>query len=62
MATCADSNCGYYYQLPDEEYPRCHYPDDGTPAPCEYDDYCEPEDIDDDFGFDPYGGCFCDDL
>ena len=62
MATCADSNCGYYYQLEGEDYPRCHYPDDGTLAPCEYDDYCEPKDIDDDFGFDPYSGCFCDDL
>lgn len=62
MATCADSNYGYYYQLEGEDYPRCHYPDDGTLAPCEYDDYCEPEDIDDDFGFDPYSGCFYDDL
>ena len=58
MSECAISNCGYYYQLPDEEYPRCHYPDDGTPAPCEYDDDYEPEDIDDDFGFDPYEGCY----
>lgn len=57
MATCADSNCGYYWKDEDEEYPRCHYPDDGTLAPCEYDDY-EPEDIDDDFGFDPYEGCY----
>ena len=55
MATCASSNCGYYWQDEGEDYPRCHYPDDGTPAPCEYD---EPEDIDDDFGFDPYEGCY----
>ena len=57
MATCADSNCGYYYKKEGEEYPHCQYPDDGTLAPCEYDDY-EPEDIDDDFGFDPYEGCY----
>ena len=58
MSECEKRNCGYYYQLPDEDYPRCHYPDDGTPAPCEYDDDYEPEDIDDDFGFDPYEGCY----
>lgn len=40
MARCADSNCGYYWQDVDEDYPRCHY-DDPWPAPCEYDD--EPE-------------------
>lgn len=57
MATCADCNCGYYYKKEGEEYPHCQYPDDGTLAPCEYDDY-EPEDIDDDFGFDPYEGCY----
>lgn len=56
MSECEKSNCGYYYQLPDEDYPRCHWKDDGFPAPCEYDD--EPEDIDDDFGFDPYEGCY----
>lgn len=38
MSKCADMNCGYYWQEPGEEYPRCHYPDDGTLAPCEYDD------------------------
>lgn len=31
-------NCGWNWREGDEEYPRCHYPDDGTPAPCEYDD------------------------
>lgn len=36
--TCASSNCGYYWQEEGEDYPRCHYPNDGTPAPCEYDD------------------------
>ena len=58
MATCADSNCGYYYKKEGEEYPHCQYPDDGPPAPCEYDDGYEPEDIDDDFGFNPYEGCY----
>lgn len=38
MSKCADMNCGYYWQEPGEEYPRCHCPDDGFPAPCEYDD------------------------
>ena len=37
MSRCADSNCGYYWQEADEEYPRCHY-NDPWPAPCEYDD------------------------
>lgn len=58
--TCETMNCGYYWQEEDEDYPRCHYPDDGTPAPCEYDD--EPADIDDDCGFDPYLGCYTDDC
>ena len=31
-------------------------PYDDDEAPCSYDD--EPDDIDDDFGFDPYEGCF----
>ena len=57
MSECEKRNCGYYYQLPDEDYPHCHWEDDGFPAPCEYDDD-EPEDIDDDFGFDPYEGCY----
>jgi hypothetical protein len=56
MSECEKSNCGYYYQLSDEDYPRCHWEDDGFPAPCEYDD--EPADIDDDCGFDPYEGCY----
>ena len=41
MARCADG-CGYYWQDPWEEYPRCHY-DDPWPAPCEYDDKEEDE-------------------
>ena len=49
MSECEKRNCGYYYQLPDEDYPRCHWEDDGFRAPCEYDDDYEPEDIDDDF-------------
>ena len=35
--TCADSNCGYYWQEADEDYPRCHFEGWGK-APCEYDD------------------------
>lgn len=69
MSECAKMNCGYYWQDEDEDYPRCHCPDDGFPAPCEYeddwDDYdrdYEPDDIDYDCGFDPYLGCFTDDC
>lgn len=36
---CADSNCGYYWQDEDEDYPTCHCPDDGFPAHCEEDDW-----------------------
>ena len=59
--TCADSNCGYYWKEEGELFARCHYPDDGTPAPCEYDDDEDYEDFDDDYdecGFDPYEGCY----
>jgi len=35
----------------------CCLADPRWPAPCEYDDY-EPDDIDDDFGFDPYEGYY----
>lgn len=66
--TCESMNCGYYWQDEDDDFPRCHYPDDGTLAPCEYedededwDDY-EPDDIDCDCGYDPYMGCFTDDC
>ena len=58
---CERSNCGYYYKAAGDDYPHCHYPDDGTPAPCEYEDY-EPADIDDDCGYDPYAGCYTDDC
>lgn len=51
MATCANSNCGYYWKDEDEEYPRCHFDGLGN-APCEEDDW------DDDCGFDPYEGCY----
>ena len=43
---CADSNCGYYWQDADEDYPRCHFDDIGK-APCEEDDWDEPCDEED---------------
>ena len=68
MSECEKMNCGYWWKEEGEDYPRCHYPDDGTLAPCEYededddwDDY-EPDDIDYDCGYDPYMGCFTDDC
>lgn len=33
---CED--CGYCWREDWEDYPHCHYPDNGFPAPCEYDD------------------------
>lgn len=47
-------NCGYFWQEEDEEYPRCHYPEDGTLAPCEYDDEDE-EDCDDEYTLEDLG-------
>ena len=41
--TCKE--CFYCYKTEEDRFPCCHYPDDGTPAPCEYEDY-ETEDID----------------
>ena len=38
MARCKDSNCGYYWQEPDEDYPCCHYEGPDCSAPCEIDD------------------------
>ena len=38
--TCADSNCGYYWQGEDDDYPRCHFDGYGK-APCEEDDWDE---------------------
>lgn len=53
---CEARGCGYFYKDEDDERPRCHCPDDGFPAPCEEEDY-EPDDIDDDEGYNPYTGC-----
>ncbi len=53
---CADSNCGYYWQDADEDYPSCHFDDIGK-APCEEDDWDEVCDEDDPDPFnenDPY--------
>lgn len=50
---CAECNlCGYN----EDGFPCC-LADPRWPAPCEYDDY-EPDDINDDCGFDPYEGCY----
>lgn len=64
MSECERTNCGYYYKAIGESYPRCHYPDDGTKAPCEYEDdyYEEPDDCDYEVGYDPYAGCYTDDC
>ena len=67
MNECEKMNCGYYWQEEGEDYPRCHYPDDGTKAPCEYDDdyeddYDDYDDCDYECGYDPYMGCFTDDC
>lgn len=53
--TCASSNCGYYWQEDGEDYPRCHYPDDGTPAPCEYDDEDDYDGSEDCYTYDDLG-------
>ena len=56
--TCKDSNCGYYWQEENENYPHCHFDGVGN-TPCEEEDWdYEPPEIDDDFGFDPYEGCY----
>lgn len=50
--SCADSNCGYYWQDEGEDHPSCHYPsNDPFPAPCEEDDWdAEPvEEEDEDY-------------
>ena len=52
---CAECNlwgADYYGDIP-----YCHA-DPNWPAPCEYEEDYEPDDIDDDFGFDPYEGCY----
>ena len=56
-------HCSWCWVAEGEEYPRCQYPDDGTPAPCEYeDDYYEDDDCDYEVGYDPYMGCYTDDC
>lgn len=51
---CADSNCGYYWQDADEDYPSCHFEGFGK-APCEEDDWdateTEEEDVENGEGF-----------
>lgn len=42
MSTCASSNCGYYWQDENDDYPRCHFDGFGK-APCEEDDWDEPD-------------------
>ena len=37
---CADSNCEYYWQDEDDDYPCCHFDGFGK-APCEEDDWDE---------------------
>lgn len=39
-------NCGYFWQEEHEERPTCHWQErcPGDIAPCEEDDYLEPED------------------
>lgn len=48
MSRCSISNCGYYWQDEDEDYPSCHFDHDSPwPAPCEYDG--EEDDTDCDY-------------
>ena len=58
MSYCDQINCGYYYKSEDDDFPCCHCPDDGTPAPCEDED----DDCDYEVGYDPYMGCYTDDC
>ena len=64
--TCESMNCGYYWQGEDDDFPCCHCPDDGFPAPCEaeddFDEYDDYDDCDYECGYDPYMGCFTDDC
>lgn len=53
--------CGYCCKGKDDAFPCRQCLGDGVPAPCESDDDIwgdEPDDIDDDCGFDPYEGCY----
>ena len=54
MCECDRINCGYYYKGEDDDYPCCHCPDDGFPAPCEYDEPMEDDDPDPFNENDPY--------
>ena len=38
MGPCEARNCGYFWKDENEDFPRCHWEDDGFPAPCEEDD------------------------
>ena len=49
--------CNLYWKVEGESLPFCKA-DPNWPAPCEEDDYEESADIDDDFGFNPYEGCY----
>lgn len=42
MSYCEKTNCGYYYQDEEDDFPCCHY-DDPWPAPCEYEDGYEED-------------------
>lgn len=56
MPRCSDGPCGYWWQDKDEDYPRCHYPeDDPFPAPCEYDDEPAEEEVEDRYTLDDLG-------
>ena len=53
--------CCYYWKNEDEARARCHYEDPMFPAPCEYETMetaDDPEDWDEESGFDPYEGCY----
>lgn len=58
MSECERRNCSYFWKSKNDACPRCYYDDPMSPAPCEQDDDYEPDDIDDDMGYDPYEGCF----
>ena len=56
MPRCSDGPCGYWRQDEDEDYPRCHYPeDDPFPAPCECDDEPIEEEVEDRYTLDDLG-------
>lgn len=51
MSVCDKINCGYYYKTEEDDFPRCHFEDDGWPAPCEQEDDFETPDIDEDLTY-----------